>query len=79
MKGAPGTQKDGWLPWFDIAPRATEDSRIIFGHWSTLGLLERANVLALDTGCVWGGSLSAANLDDVTRWRLDCPGHREPG
>jgi bis(5'-nucleosyl)-tetraphosphatase (symmetrical) len=79
MKGAPGTQKDGWLPWFDIAPRATEESRIIFGHWSTLGLLERANVLALDTGCVWGGSLSAANLDDVTRWRLDCPGHREPG
>ena len=79
MKGAPGTQKDGWLPWFDIEPRATGDSRVIFGHWSTLGLVERPDVLALDTGCVWGGSLSAACLDDNRRWQLDCPGHREPG
>jgi len=79
MKGAPGSQKDGWLPWFDIGSRASRDSRIICGHWSTLGLLDRADVLALDTGCVWGGSLSAACLDDGTRWQLDCPGHRKPG
>ena len=79
MKGAPGSQKAGWLPWFDVTPRASADSRVIFGHWSTLGLLDRTDVLALDTGCVWGGSLTAACLDDATRWQLDCPGYREPG
>lgn len=79
MKGAPGSQKAGWLPWFDVTPRASADRRVIFGHWSTLGLLDRTDVLALDTGCVWGGSLTAACLDDATRWQLDCPGYREPG
>ncbi len=79
MKGAPGSQTAGWLPWFDVTPRASAGSRVIFGHWSTLGLLDRTDVLALDTGCVWGGSLTAACLDDGTRWQLDCPGHRDPG
>ena len=79
MKGAPGSQKPGWLPWFDVTPRASADRRVIFGHWSTLGLLDRADVLALDTGCVWGGSLTAACLDNGTRWQLDCAGHRNPG
>lgn len=79
MKGAPGSQKEGWLPWFDIDSRASRNSRIVCGHWSTLGLLDRDDVLALDTGCIWGGSLSAACLDDGTRWQLDCPGYRKPG
>lgn len=79
MKGAPGSQKAGWLPWFDITPRASAGGRVIFGHWSTLGLLDRADLLALDTGCVWGGRLTAACLDEGTRWQLDCAGHRNPG
>jgi bis(5'-nucleosyl)-tetraphosphatase (symmetrical) len=52
------------LPWFKAPDRATADTRIVFGHWSALGLHREPGVLALDTGCVWGGSLSAANLDD---------------
>ncbi len=79
MKGAPGTQKDGYLPWFDISDRATDQTRVIFGHWSTLGLTDRTDILGLDTGCVWGGALTAACLDDDSRWQLDCPGYRAPG
>jgi bis(5'-nucleosyl)-tetraphosphatase (symmetrical) len=62
MKGAPGTT-GVWQPWFEH-PRHLVDRRVIFGHWSTLGLVQRPDVLALDTGCVWGGSLTAVNLDD---------------
>jgi bis(5'-nucleosyl)-tetraphosphatase (symmetrical) len=52
------------LPWFKAPNRSTTDTRIVFGHWSALGLHREPGILALDTGCVWGGSLSAANLDD---------------
>ncbi len=50
-------------PWFNIENRKQIDKKIIFGHWSTLGIYEDENVIALDSGCVWGGSLSAYNLD----------------
>jgi bis(5'-nucleosyl)-tetraphosphatase (symmetrical) len=56
----------GYVPWFDAPGRRSADTPIAFGHWSTLGLLQRPNLLALDTGCVWGGSLSAARLPDDT-------------
>lgn len=72
-KGAPGTQGSEWQPWFEIANRGTAAHRIVFGHWSTLGLRRDHNVLALDTGCVWGGCLSAASLDDERLWQIDCP------
>lgn len=52
----------GYLPWFDIPGRKTARVTIAFGHWSTLGWLGRSDVLALDTGCVWGGCLSAMHL-----------------
>jgi len=55
----------GYLPWFDVPGRQTSDVMLAFGHWSTLGRLARANVLALDTGCVWGGALSALRLEPV--------------
>ena len=61
-KMAPGKQAAHLLPWFETANRATS-SRIVFGHWSTLGLMQRPDLLALDTGCVWGGSLTAIRLD----------------
>jgi bis(5'-nucleosyl)-tetraphosphatase (symmetrical) len=54
----------GFMPWFDVPNRATIDVTVAFGHWSTLGWLNRPNVLALDGGCVWGGCLNALRLDE---------------
>ena len=63
-KLAPGTQPEHLLPWFELPDRSCADTRIVFGHWSTLGFLARDNVVALDTGCVWGGRLTAFRLDE---------------
>jgi bis(5'-nucleosyl)-tetraphosphatase (symmetrical) len=52
----------GYLPWFDVPGRQTADVVVAFGHWSTLGWLDRPNLLSLDSGCVWGGCLSALRL-----------------
>ncbi|ACT47397.1 symmetrical bis(5'-nucleosyl)-tetraphosphatase [Methylotenera mobilis] len=52
----------GYMPWFDVPARATQDTQVIFGHWSALGLQQRKNLFALDTGCLWGGKLTAMNL-----------------
>jgi bis(5'-nucleosyl)-tetraphosphatase (symmetrical) len=57
------TAPAGYMPWFEVPNRATQCERVAFGHWSLLGLKTQANLLALDTGCVWGGALSAARLD----------------
>ena len=54
----------GTLPWFDVPHRRSAGTRIAFGHWSTLGYLQRPDLLSLDTGCVWGGCLSAWRLPD---------------
>lgn len=54
----------GYLPWFEVAGRQSAAVTVAFGHWSTLGWLGRSDVLALDTGCVWGGCLSAVRLDN---------------
>lgn len=53
----------GYMPWFDVRNRATKDIQVIFGHWSALGLWQRDNIYALDTGCLWGGKLTAMNLE----------------
>ena len=50
-------------PWFAAPNRKTADTRIVFGHWSTLGLMDKPGLLALDTGCVWGGAMTAVRLD----------------
>ncbi len=65
-KSAPGKQPDDMLPWFDFPERATRDQNIVFGHWSTLALVERdyTNVYPIDHGCLWGGKLTALRLDD---------------
>ena len=52
----------GFVPWFDVPGRKTAGTTVAFGHWSTLGWLHRSDVLSLDTGCVWGGCLSAVRL-----------------
>ena len=54
----------GYMPWFKVPKRKTRDTVIYFGHWSTLGLLRDQNVVGLDTGCVWGGKLSAIQISD---------------
>ncbi len=63
-EGADGAPK-GYMPWFDIPDRQSIDVTVAFGHWSTLGWLGRHDVLALDTGCVWGGCLSALRLEET--------------
>lgn len=60
-KGADDTPR-GYMPWFDVPGRQTADVTVAFGHWSTLGWLGRSDVISLDTGCVWGGCLSALRL-----------------
>jgi bis(5'-nucleosyl)-tetraphosphatase (symmetrical) len=60
--GGPADAPPGYLPWFDVPGRKTADTTIAFGHWSTLGLLQRRDIISLDTGCVWGGCLSALRL-----------------
>jgi len=66
----------GLVPWFDAPQRRTRDVLVAFGHWSTLGWMSRADVLGLDTGCVWGGCLSAvrfgATLADREHLKVQC-------
>jgi len=60
--GGLGDAPPGYLPWFDVPGRKTAASTIVFGHWSTLGFMQRPDIISLDTGCVWGGALSALRL-----------------
>lgn len=62
-KGRPGTQRPGLYPWFAVPGVVERDLRIVCGHWSTLGRFAGLGVAALDTGCVWGGQLTALRLD----------------
>lgn len=62
-KGAPGSQQPGLYPWYEVPGRAERDLKIVCGHWSTLGLFIGHGVHAIDTGAVWGGKLTALQLD----------------
>ncbi len=62
-KGGPGTQAQGLYPWYEVPGRAQRDLKIVCGHWSTLGLMIGHGVHAIDTGAVWGGKLTALQLD----------------
>ncbi len=79
-KGAPGSQPKGLVPWFELPGRRSADHRIVFGHWSTLGQVHwpAQQVWGLDTGCVWGGRLSALRLDDDMLFSVDCDEYRTP-
>lgn len=63
---------EGYRPWFDVVGRASSDATVIFGHWSALGLMIKPNAVALDTGCLWGGPLTAIRLDDREIIQVDC-------
>jgi bis(5'-nucleosyl)-tetraphosphatase (symmetrical) len=67
----------GLMPWFEVPGRRTRDVTVVFGHWSALGLMLKPNLIALDTGCVWGGYLSAVCLDDRSLMQVQCPEYRE--
>lgn len=62
-KGAPGTQRPGLYPWFEVPGQIPRSLKIVCGHWSTLGRFAGLGVHAIDTGCVWGGWLTAMRLD----------------
>ena len=62
----------GYRPWFDIPGRASRDATVIFGHWSALGLMVKDNAIALDTGCLWGGPLTAIRLEDREVIQVAC-------
>ena len=62
-KERPGTQRPGLYPWFSVPGRTPIGTRVVCGHWSSLGLFMGLDVFAIDTGCVWGGRLTALRLD----------------
>lgn len=63
----------GYMPWFDAPDRITANTPIVFGHWSALGLINRPDLVAIDTGCVWGRQLSAMRLSDRQVIQVQCP------
>jgi len=78
--GPLGSQPKNLFPWFEVPNRKSTDMRVIFGHWSTLGYYEGSNCYAIDTGCLWGGQLTAIKLGEtVQRISIDCPGVKKPG
>ena len=77
-KGPPGSQATDLIPWYEVAGRRSANLRIVFGHWSTLGLHENNKVFALDTGCLWGGKLTALRLDDQKIFQIQCPTSMDP-
>jgi len=79
MKGPPTLARAPFRPWFEH-PRLSQPTRVIFGHWSALGLVRSHGVLGLDTGCVWGGTLTAVDLDARrSPLSVPCRGHRTVG
>ena len=62
VSGFSGQSRKNRLPWFDVNNSGIDGYKVVFGHWSALGLLERPDVLSLDTGCVWGRELTMAKL-----------------
>ena len=78
-KGAPGSQPPQLKPWFEWPERRSRELNILFGHWSTLGHRTDPGIYPLDSGCLWGGQLSALRLDGPVQWRrIPCAGARKP-
>jgi bis(5'-nucleosyl)-tetraphosphatase (symmetrical) len=71
-KGKLNKAPAGHLPWFDVPDRLSADAVMVTGHWSALGLKVTPNLLALDSGCLWGGHLTALRLEDRKVFQVDC-------
>jgi bis(5'-nucleosyl)-tetraphosphatase (symmetrical) len=77
-KAPPDKGPPGCVPWFAAPERASADHCIVCGHWSALGFREENNLLALDTGCLWGGCLTAVRLEDRRVFRQPCSQQAKP-
>jgi bis(5'-nucleosyl)-tetraphosphatase (symmetrical) len=74
FKGEVADIPQGYVPWFELPQRVSSEATVVFGHWSALGLINRPNVIALDTGCLWGGNLTAVRLEDRKLFQVKCSG-----
>ncbi len=82
-KGAPGSQAENLYPWYEVPGRVSQHDTIIFGHWSTLphaGIDSINNTYAIDSGCLWGGALTAMRIDvkPFEYFQFNCPGAQKP-
>jgi len=77
--GPPGTQPEPYLPWFQVPGRKHGGHKIAAGHWASLGFHSQNGVITLDTGCVWGGALTAICLETGQRYSVPCLGALKPG
>ncbi len=78
LKGKGTQPRAGFLRWYQTRPR-DDACTLVFGHWSQLGLLIQDKLVGLDSGCVWGGALSALRLEDRVLYQVACPGYQTPG
>jgi len=72
FKGELHNIPEGYVPWYEAPDRKSRDATVIFGHWSALGLMLRGNAIALDTGCLWGGPMTAIRLEDRKLFQVAC-------
>ena len=77
-KGTPGTQRPGLYPWFEVPGQLPRSIRVVCGHWSTLGRFGGLGVHAIDTGCVWGGELTALRVDSEEPQYVSIKSRRKP-
>ena len=77
-KGPPGTQSPKMQPWYEINSRKSKSTTIVFGHWSTLGYQEKNNIISTDTGCLWGGQLTAVRIGGTEnrKYQIECEAKR---
>ncbi|MDP2762136.1 MAG: symmetrical bis(5'-nucleosyl)-tetraphosphatase [Sideroxyarcus sp.] len=72
FKGEVARMPEGYLPWFEVPGRKSAEATVLFGHWSALGLMVREHAIALDTGCLWGGPMTAIRLQDRKLFQVAC-------
>lgn len=72
IKGEVSKAPPGFIPWFQVPGRRSADTVLVTGHWSALGLKILPNLLAIDSGCLWGGALTAIRLEDRAMYQVEC-------
>lgn len=79
-KGHPDKKPDGQIPWFELPQQIADDIQLIFGHWSALGFQDHKNITGLDTGCLWGGGLTAIRVDHPEKpiYTIPCKAYSIP-
>ncbi len=78
VSGPPGSQPYSYKPWFKHKHRQTRNVTVAFGHWAALGLVLKKKLVCMDSGCVWGGRLSALRLEDRQLFQVPGKFHRRP-